>query len=324
MIEIHIEKTCPQWWDKEPFENRDFFQSSLWGKYLETSKGRKPFYIYAVKNNRIVGSLLAYYSSLRFKRFYEGGGIIANIPSIRWHHGPLLRSANDLEVARELIEAAINIKKIKLKVKGEAPYIHQPEISCLYPQIAEKVGTRCYKWATYLVETSAAINVIWNRLKSEARTSIRKLQKLGFQTSWLSREDLDKYLTLLKKHRAHNKLNLPPFYPDSALCGIMNENSLKIACVLKEGEIVSAWPIITYNQICRFLAAAHSPELTGRERSVNDLAQWAIIEYANKEKLKYYDLAGVAPEPNDKKEEGIKFFKAKWGGKYIEYFVLEK
>ena len=35
-----------------------------------------------------------------------------------------------------------------------------------------------------------------------------------------------------------------------------------------------------------------------------------------------YDFAGVSPNPESKKEEGIRFFKGKWGGEYVEYQCL--
>jgi lipid II:glycine glycyltransferase (peptidoglycan interpeptide bridge formation enzyme) len=37
-----------------------------------------------------------------------------------------------------------------------------------------------------------------------------------------------------------------------------------------------------------------------------------------------YDLSGVSPSPIDPKEEGIRRFKSKFGGKYVEYAIYSK
>jgi len=39
--------------------------------------------------------------------------------------------------------------------------------------------------------------------------------------------------------------------------------------------------------------------------------------------MKTYDISGVAPDPDSVKEEGIRRFKGKWGGEYLEYPVIE-
>ena len=55
-----------------------------------------------------------------------------------------------------------------------------------------------------------------------------------------------------------------------------------------------------------------------------DLIKWKIIEWGVEHKMRYYDLAGFNPYPKNAKEEGIKRYKAKWGGKSVIYGILGK
>ena len=48
------------------------------------------------------------------------------------------------------------------------------------------------------------------------------------------------------------------------------------------------------------------------------------MRYVRDKGCTLFDLAGVAPEPANQKEAGIRRFKEKWGGKYVEYSRFEK
>ncbi len=50
-----------------------------------------------------------------------------------------------------------------------------------------------------------------------------------------------------------------------------------------------------------------------------DLLKWHIIKWGKNNNLKYYDLTGVNPYPQNEKEKGIFRYKEKWGGKLITY-----
>jgi len=55
-----------------------------------------------------------------------------------------------------------------------------------------------------------------------------------------------------------------------------------------------------------------------------DLIKWKIVEWGIHNKMKYYDLAGVNPNPTSEKEKGILRYKKKWGGQRHEYFNIKK
>jgi len=55
-----------------------------------------------------------------------------------------------------------------------------------------------------------------------------------------------------------------------------------------------------------------------------DLVKWKIMCWGAEMGYRVYDLAGVAPDPQNCKEEGIRQFKSKFGGAYVEFPLCTK
>jgi len=318
-IDVYVSEKLPEWWDDYPSAGRDFFQSSAWGLFLEKTAEMKPIYIFAKKNDSITGVLLAYYTPLRLRKKEEGGTIVASVPSLRWHQGPVLSDPNDKNVLYALVKTLLSERKIKLKIHGDPPYIYQPEIGEQFPFVAKELGLKSKKWATYVLDVQKPVDDLWNSIRGKERTAIRKLRKADLEIKWLKEKDIESYFALLKKYRKGSKLTLPPFYPNKILWEILGEEKLKMPSVFINNEVQSIFPIIIFNNVCKFFALAQNPDLVGPDRSINDIIQWNIIERLSIDGIKYYDFAGVSPNPLSEKEKGIKHFKAKWGGNYIEY-----
>ncbi|RZD45866.1 MAG: hypothetical protein CXT78_04800 [Thaumarchaeota archaeon] len=53
-----------------------------------------------------------------------------------------------------------------------------------------------------------------------------------------------------------------------------------------------------------------------------DLLKWSIIKWGINNNMKYYNLSGINPNPESKKEEGIFRYKKKWGGKQYTLWRL--
>ena len=51
---------------------------------------------------------------------------------------------------------------------------------------------------------------------------------------------------------------------------------------------------------------------------------WETIKWAIKNNQKYYDMGGINPSPELKKEKNIDFFKSKWGGEEAPYGIFTK
>jgi len=70
---------------------------------------------------------------------------------------------------------------------------------------------------------------------------------------------------------------------------------------------------------------ARSKKDTQEKLYSQDLIKWNIIKWGVENKMKFFNLNGFNPNPSSEKEEGIRRYKEKWGGKAYYYFrILSK
>jgi hypothetical protein len=65
---------------------------------------------------------------------------------------------------------------------------------------------------------------------------------------------------------------------------------------------------VTVRRIKRTIAGKKS------RLAVQDFLHWRVIHFHRSLGDRWFDLAGIAPDPSTEKEAGIRFFKTKWGG----------
>ena len=54
-----------------------------------------------------------------------------------------------------------------------------------------------------------------------------------------------------------------------------------------------------------------------------DLIKWKIIEWGIENKMNWYDLSGINPNPVNSKERGILQYKKKWGGEKVQQWIFK-
>jgi len=315
---VQVLEQCPVWWDEYPGKNRSFYQCSLWGQYLKESKGCRTFYCYSESDGKIKGTLLAYLMPIESPL-----AKIFKLNKLYWHQGPLLADTADFDTANALLAALFNAAGGPLLVNGSSPYIDQKEVGELYPGLSEKFKLKMNKWATFLVDLTGGDEKVWLNLLPDARRLVSRMRESGYEVRFIGRNDLATYLDLLQRYRKSAGLAMPPFYPTNELLDQLDDDAVLLPGVYIDDRLCAVSPVLFHGDTCTFFAAAQEPGLTGRERSVSYLLHWSIMEAACRCKIKSYDLAGVAPAPATAKEEGIKRFKGKWGGRYLEYPVLD-
>ena len=77
-----------------------------------------------------------------------------------------------------------------------------------------------------------------------------------------------------------------------------------------------------HNGIIHLLTLGDSDFARSNRIRSSDVLIWNIINWAREQNFKYFDLSGVELhkiDAGDKKAYGIYKFKAKWGGKLVEY-----
>ncbi len=315
---VHILEHCPPWWDDLPGRNRSFFQSSSWGEYLERRQGYRAFYCYRKSGGLIKGTLLAYLAPVE-----SAVAKLFKLNKLYWHQGPLLADTADFDTANALLNTLFNAAGGPLLVSGSPPYIDQKEVGELYPGLSVNFKLKIKKWATYLVDLSGGEEKAWLNLRPDARRLVNRMKETGYEVKSIDRNNLEKYLDLLRRYRESAGLAMPPFHPTEELLEQLGDDAVLLPGVFIDGRLCAVTPVLCHGDTCSFFGAAQEPGLQGQQRSISYLLHWNNLETACRLKLKRYDLAGVAHTPDTPKEEGIKRFKGKWGGEYVEYPMLE-
>jgi lipid II:glycine glycyltransferase (peptidoglycan interpeptide bridge formation enzyme) len=341
MIKIEVKKEV----DKEEWNSLVasvpegcIFQTTYFAEYLKHSNRITPFYLIAKdEDGEIVGILLCFKSSLAQDFFLHKHLSNFIIPLakrlmsiISWHYGPVvLDKGNLLEIIN------IFLKEVDSLAKKENAYLIKNVTFPIYNRSIdfemikicfEENGFTTKKWATFLVDLKQPIDTIWKNLKGGAtRTPIRKSLRHGICVRIAKEEDLADYLKILREFRNRAKLGLPPVYPNREMWDIFTENNnLKIFLAEKEQNLLAAVPILIYNGMAIQFALARSDFCYNHRIDANDLLQWKVIKFCNGKGYKVYDLVGVSPNPKSDAEKGIYFFKSKWGGEYVEYYMHSK
>jgi lipid II:glycine glycyltransferase (peptidoglycan interpeptide bridge formation enzyme) len=81
---------------------------------------------------------------------------------------------------------------------------------------------------------------------------------------------------------------------------------------------------LEYNGNVTEMSVVRSDYAVEKNLYPGDAIKWAIIKWGHGQGFRTYDLAGVNPNPETPKEQGIRQFKEKWGGEYVEYPIFTK
>jgi lipid II:glycine glycyltransferase (peptidoglycan interpeptide bridge formation enzyme) len=79
-----------------------------------------------------------------------------------------------------------------------------------------------------------------------------------------------------------------------------------------------------FNGVATEIASALSPQAFTQKIPAQDILHWEMLLEAKKAGCHTFDMAGVNPNSSNPKEAGIRRFKEKWGGRYVEYQTFEK
>lgn len=92
----------------------------------------------------------------------------------------------------------------------------------------------------------------------------------------------------------------------------------------KDGIPIGGMLFSFFNKIITEAGLARSKIDFSEKLYSQDLIKWNIIKWGHENGMRCYDLAGYNPYPSNTKEEGIKHYKEKWGGKKYPYWIIRK
>jgi hypothetical protein len=245
-----------------------------------------------------------------------------------WREGPIFYSEeNQPEILTEMLEAAENIAR-----RTGAKKIYDVTLPLMIDSrqaledVFVKRGYERAVWATYMIDLSKPIEAIWDSLKAKvARTPVRKAESLDLEFKECHRGDIDDYYRCELEHGRMKKLEVPPKKRFFDMWDLLSPiGGYRIFSVARDDGALGYMPLRCFNKTVHIVKPVQSKEAYDGKIPAGDLLMWECIKWAKTSGFRYFDLAGVSPSPKTKEEEGIKFFKEKWGGDYYEYGVFSK
>lgn len=301
------------------------YQTSNWINSIQQDISAKPIFILVYNDSeKIVGQLAAFIDIDTLRHFKRVSRVIAKalkISTLTWHYGPIIHNhENKEEILFEIfrtIDKIASEQKLSL-IRGDTIPSEESNRLSLFSEFNYKL----LPWSTYTIELSNDANDLYRKFDKKTRYDIRKSQEKGYE--FISSQEKSSYqeyiLQKLKSRR--NKINYNYSKEDlvsNAKWNLLSSQGLdKVFLVRYNGKPVSG----NYNLLFNGNMVQHG---VGTQKGLSgSYLTWKVIQWAIHQNLKRYDLGGVNPNPNSKKEEGIAFFKSKWGGRKLGFFQITK
>jgi lipid II:glycine glycyltransferase (peptidoglycan interpeptide bridge formation enzyme) len=330
MLRIEIFKDIPHNWDeliKSAGNEANICQSGYWARVIKILDKATP-YFFQLKDTG--DSVLA--QALVFKRYSydrEKQRRIFPLPYLECLDGPAVFETSRVEVCTQLIlNKLIRIARrtfathINISPSHTSRHAFDEKIANIYRQLSFQVK----KWTTYLVDLKKNEEELFRQLKHAARKCVKKCQREGLkvvevknyrefeQRYWLPYVQAEEYFG-----RKANPSNPATWDEDKEARYhyyiVENGNSRTLAVL----------GMYIFNGVATEIASGTMPLAYELKIPAQDLLHWEIMLKAKCMGCHIFDLAGVDPNPvAGSKEEGIRRFKEKWGGRYVEYYTYRK
>jgi hypothetical protein len=343
-VEVEVRTSCdPDHWNEQvcAYPEGCFYDTTMRHEvFLRIYADAQPFYMTAYKDGREVGWL-------GFLETYFGHDIITW--QKRWR--PMrfmlkygmktfdaftLPMVHDEGVEAEVVEAFVDALDDLARKRGVYKLTHfKYPPPGREPALAEAFFTtrsfQVLRHGTYLIDLSADLDLLWSKVKSEARTAVRKAGKQGISVRpGGSEEDIVRYYELFVQNRNRDATkNMPrPLYSQESIADhvryFAERDMQQLFCAEIDGRIESCTLVKYYNGIATFNSHSRSDICYERNLRDGDLLCWEMIKWAKGRGFRYFDMTGFDVDPRNDRQRGIRRFKSKWGGECVYYNYYSK
>ncbi len=263
-----------------------------WKRVIERTFGHRTFYLYAVRDERIVGILPL--TLLKSRLF---GTFIVSLPF--FNYAGIV--AETEESQQGLVEQAIDIAR-----RESAEHIelrHREPYDLNLPMKTSKV--------LMVFDLPPTPDELWKSFKSKLRSQIRRPEKEGLTVQLGQLEELDSFYDVF----VHNMRDLgTPVYPRQLFEHVLREfpETARICTVYAETRPVASGLVIGYKQRLQIPWAS---SLRAYNRfSPNMMMYWHILKYACEQGYTQFDFGRSTPN------EGTYKFKKQWGAQPVQCY----
>jgi len=178
------------------------------------------------------------------------------------------------------------------------------------------------EWGTYIIDLQQSKECLYKKIKKHSgRKNIERSEKKGVTVEEIDEDSLFEYCKLREK----KSISIEEKYQEYLKWWRLLKPLGRSGFLAKyKGEVVGGLLFYFFNNTIIEGGVTRSEIDKKNNLYSQDLIKWKIIEWGIKNKMKCYDLAGYNPHPKTKKDEGIKRYKAKWGGKKYSYWFIKK
>lgn len=324
---------APENWNENLLKssNSTIFQTSNWADIYKNTFNSKPiFIIIKNKKNEVVGQLAClihndYYwnkKNLLFSVLKTKFGLGS---ILKWKYGPIIHDKkNSDKITNEILNAIDDIcsKEKIILITGSSP--------ALDDSISNKVfSEKNYvqkNWGTYVIKLDQHPDEYFKKLDKDTRYDIRKAEKQGVHNKISDgNKSLEDFVKLKRGIDFDDKLipnTKDTKYFESHTKFLQEKDMEKIFFAKTNDSIIAGIRTIFFNNY----AVQHSVVSPNSNKTLQggSFLTWSAIKWAMENHFKYYDMGGINPNPSSKKEEGINFYKSKWGGEKIIYTTYSK
>jgi len=309
-------------------------QSSFWGSLMAALGRGHPLYLTVRDGEKVVAMLLAIHSN----RSVAGKGralrvltTLVGMGRIEFSDGPVIL---DGSMACAAVDALLEWLSRYARRQG-VRIIRSSGLSPSSPlagdgQLAAAYTARGYEttpWATYLVDLRLDEEALFMSLDHAARKGIKKAGREGVHVRALTDWDdyrnsfLLPYLGWTRGAEAHDE--------DLATAGRIWEHPghHELYCYYvaeaNDGTVLAALGMYLFNGVATEITSGVAPAAIERKLPAQYLLHWEMFLEARRAGCHTFNLAGVAPQPASPKEENIRRFKKKWGGRHVQFDRFE-
>lgn len=261
-----------------------------WTTILGEAFHQKPFVIFAMRENQIVGVLpLLFIKSKLFGRF------LVSLPYVLNWAGVI---ADDDEAARGLLDRAVTLAD-ELDVR----YLelrHEKEFQ--HPALSLSMN----KKAQMRMQLADSDEAAWKKLRSVVRTQVRKAEAQGLTVQWGGPELLRDFYRVFSENM--RDLGTPVYTRKLFELILANLPGGAELCVVRLGKRPIASALVIHHDLLTEVPTASSLRKY-RDTAANSLMYWRLIQRAIERGQQVFDFGRSTPGG------GTYVFKKKWGAK---------
>ncbi|MDD4564891.1 MAG: peptidoglycan bridge formation glycyltransferase FemA/FemB family protein [Eubacteriales bacterium] len=321
-------KNSPPNWDSDLKDRGDLLQTTYWAAVLHKLDKSLPIFLELYDGSKKIAQLLVFHcipwdrsrqemrKDLVGRVMRKGYLRVYGAPVFFYEEEVLINSGTGQII--EWMESYSKSKKLRyIDISG-----HFNQNFCNI-DILESYEKK--KWATLLVDLTVDEDQIWRSISGAARKSVNKAKREKIFIKKIS--NVEEYINLYLQN--YNQFNgretLEADIENNRIIWEEDKNQYYHYYVAqKDNCIIGVLGMFVFNGIAAEIMSALSPEAFEKKLPAQDLLHWEMFLEAKRMGCHTFDLAGINPEPKTAKENGIRRFKEKWNGAYVEYYSYSK